>query len=81
MPQKQLEEFPTEIKEQLADGSMQIFAAAYNSAREDGLSEEGATSVAWNSVKQQYEQGADGKWHPKPEDTNQHHKSVVSGGN
>ena len=30
MPQKQLEDFPTELKEQLADGSLQIFVAAYN---------------------------------------------------
>jgi ChaB len=30
--------------------------AAFNSAQKDGLSEEGATKVAWNSVKQGYEQ-------------------------
>lgn len=81
MPQKQLEDFPNELKEQLADGSLQIFVAAYNSATEDGMSEDAATNVAWNSVKQQFAKGEDGKWHPKPEDTNQHHKAVVSGGN
>lgn len=79
---KQLEEFPQEIQENLADGSQQIFVTAYNSAVSDGLDEEAATNVAWNSVKQNYEKGADGKWYFRQQpDTGIHHKAVTSGGN
>ena len=81
MPQKTIEDLPNEIKEQLADGSQQIFVAAYNSAQSDGISEQGAMNVAWNSVKQYYDQGQDGKWHRKPEERNIHKKAVPSGGN
>ncbi len=81
MPQKQLDEFPSEIKEQLLDGAQQIFVAAFNSARDNGMDEEAATRVAWNTIKENYEQGPDGKWHRQPEDTNQRFKSVQSGGN
>lgn len=81
MADKKLEEFPVEVKEQLTEGSQQIFVAAFNSARGNGLSEDGATRVAWNTVKHDYEQGADGKWHRRPQQTNIHHKAITSGGN
>ena len=82
MPEKQLDEFPTQdIREQLLEGSEQIFVAAYNSARENGMSQDAATQVAWTSVKQGYEQQGDGKWHRKPQDSNTHHKPITSGGN
>ncbi len=81
MSQKKLEEFPAEIKDTLTDGSQQIFVAAYNSASEDGMSEQAAMNVAWNSIKPYYEKGNDGKWHRKPQVTNIHHKAVTSGGN
>jgi len=81
MPEKQLDDFPVEVKEQLMDGAQQIFVAAYNSAQSNGMSEDGALQVAWNTVKEKYQQGEDGKWHRKPADTNIHHKSHPSGGN
>ncbi|MBD2184099.1 ChaB family protein [Planktothrix sp. FACHB-1355] len=81
MSQKQLQDLPSEVQQQLNQGAQQIFLAAYNSASEDGMSEEAAMNVAWNSVKQEYEPGEDGQWRPKPEDSHQHHKSVTSGGN
>ncbi|MEQ9670843.1 ChaB family protein [Coleofasciculus sp. G2-EDA-02] len=35
----------------------QIFCAAYNSASRDGLNDNQAHQVAWNSVKNSYEEG------------------------
>ncbi len=70
-----------EIKKELPQEAQQIFAAAFKAAQSDGISEEGARQVAWNSVNNQYEKGADGKWHSKGEVTAQHHKAVTSGGN
>jgi cation transport regulator len=81
MPNKQIDDFPSELKEQLTEGSQQIFLAAFNSAQEDGMSEEGALSVAWNTVKHDYEQGEDGKWQRRPQQSNSQYKSVTSGGN
>ena len=66
---QQLEDLPTEVKENLPQGAQQVFLAAYKSASSDGISEEGAVQVAWNSVKRGYVQGADGIWHVKPEAT------------
>jgi cation transport regulator len=63
---KQLEDFPADVRENLTDGSQQIFLAAFNSASANGMSEEGALQVAWNSLKPGFEQGSDGKWHRRP---------------
>ncbi len=73
-------DLPSEVKEQLPEGAQNIFMAAFKSAQEDGMSEEAARNVAWNSVKNSYEQGEDGKWHHKPDVTNSH-AGVQSGGN
>ncbi len=81
MPVKQIDELAPELKEKLPEYAQNIFLAAFNSAEEDGMDKEGALSVAWSSVKQEYEEGDDGKWHLKPEDTNYHNKAVTSGGN
>ncbi len=81
MPYEQIDELPQDIKEQLPEHAQQIFFAAFNAAQSDGLSEEGARDVAWNSVKNEYEAGNDGKWHRKPEDTAIHHKAITTGGN
>ncbi|PMB38831.1 cation transport regulator ChaB [Fischerella thermalis CCMEE 5319] len=70
-----------EIKRELPQEAQQIFVAAFKAAQSDGMSEEGARQVAWNSVKNQYEKDSDGKWHAKGEVTAQHHKAVTSGGN
>ena len=85
--QQQADNIPSEIAEQLTDGAQQIFAAAYKSAQEDGMSEEGARQVAWTTVKGEYVQGEDGKWHKKPEVMNEENTNPVtraavqSGGN
>ena len=81
MAYSQLNELPSEITEKLPEGAQQIFMAAFNSAQKDGLSEEGAAKVAWNSVKQGYEQTNDGSWQHKPDASNANFKSVPSGGN
>jgi len=74
--------FPQETQENLADGSQQIFITAFNRAVSDGLDEEAATNVAWNTVKHDYEKGADGKWHFRQHpDTGIHHKAITTGGN
>jgi cation transport regulator len=73
-------DLPSEVKEQLPEGAQNIFLAAFKSAQEDGMSEEAARNVAWNSVKNSYEQGEDGKWQHKPDATNSR-SGVQSGGN
>ena len=81
MANKQLDDLPSDVKEQLADGAQQIFLAAFNSAQEDGMDEEAALNVAWTTVKHDYEKGEDGKWHRKPEGSNVHNPGIPSGGN
>lgn len=80
MSSKQLAEVPSELQGQLLEGSEQIFLAAFNSASHDGLSEDAALEVAWNSVKNGYEKREDGKWHRTPDVSNTH-AGVQSGGN
>ncbi len=79
MPEQPFDTLPSEAQE-LPQGAQNIFKAALASATEDGMSQDAATRVAWNSVKSEYVQG-DGGWHHKGDDTNQTHKSVQSGGN
>jgi cation transport regulator len=81
MSGKQLNDLPSEVTEKLPEGAQNIFLAAFNSAQENGMGEEAALSVAWNSVKNQYEQGEDGNWHVKPQPSNVTNKAVASGGN
>jgi cation transport regulator len=81
MSDKTINELSGEITEQLPEHAQQIFVAALNAAQSNGLTEEGANEVAWNSVKNEYEPGNDGKWQRKPQDTAIHDKAVVSGGN
>lgn len=78
---KQAADLPSEVKEQLPEHAQQIFMAAFKGAQDDGMSEEAAKQVGWNSVKQEYEQGEGGKWQRKQEDTNIHNKAIPSGGN
>ncbi len=80
MAEAQLENLPSEVND-LPEGAQNIFKAAFKSSQEDGLSREGAINVAWNSVKQGYAQGSDGKWYKVPQDSNTHHKPITSGGN
>lgn len=69
MAYETLEQLPNEVREKLPQGAQNIFRAAFNSATEDGLSQEDATQVAWNSLKISYVEGKDGKWEPKPDNT------------
>lgn len=78
---KQLEDFPADIRENLLDGAQQVFLAAYNSATRDGMGEEAAMQVAWNTIRHDYEQGEDGKWRMRSGDVGVHNKPIVSGGN
>jgi cation transport regulator len=80
MAEVELENLPSEVND-LPEGAQNIFKAAFKSSQEDGLSRDAAINVAWNSVKQGYAQGEDGKWYKVPQDSNIHHKSVQSGGN
>ncbi|MDX2214596.1 MAG: ChaB family protein [Oculatellaceae cyanobacterium bins.114] len=68
MPYQALDNLPQDIKEHLPQGAQQIFLAAFNSAESDGLSQDGATQVAWNSVRAEYSQGRDGEWLHKNDD-------------
>jgi cation transport regulator len=81
MAYNQIDELPEDIKQKLPEHARQIFIAAFNAAQSNGFSEDGALGVAWNSVANEYEQGDDGKWHRKTEDTATHYKAVTSGGN
>ncbi|MEB3883641.1 ChaB family protein [Lyngbya sp. CCY1209] len=67
MPYETIQELPEELKQQLPQGAQQIFRAAFNSAYSDGISEDGARQIAWNSLKSQYHEGEDGKWYVNPE--------------
>jgi cation transport regulator len=75
-----IDELAQDVKEQLPQEAQQIFVAAFNAAHSDGLSEEGARQVAWNSVKNQYKQGDDGKWHIKADETANPNKAITMGG-
>ncbi|KJH70997.1 ChaB family protein [Aliterella atlantica] len=80
MAQNQPSELPIDVG-QLPEHAQQIFMAAFNSAKEDGMSEKAALSVGWNSIEDSYERTSSGEWKLKPEDTNIHNKSTQSGGN
>ncbi len=63
MPYENIEALPQDVQSKLPEGAQNIFMAAVNSATSDGMSEEAAHEVAWNSVAVNYEEGEDGKWH------------------
>ncbi len=67
MAYEKLEDLPNEIRENLPEGGQRIFMAAFKSASSDGLNEQEATEVGWNSVRNIYVQGPDGRWQQKPE--------------
>ncbi|MER3433818.1 MAG: hypothetical protein C4288_10385 [Leptolyngbya sp. ERB_1_1] len=59
------EQLPSEVTAQLLDGSDQVFMTAFKNSQSDGLSREAAMQVAWNSVKQGFQQSEDGSWRRK----------------
>jgi cation transport regulator len=81
MTYSKINELPQDIQARLPEHAQQIFVAAFNAAKSNGMSEEGALEVAWNSVHNEYEPDREGNWLRKPEDPAIHHKAVMSGGN
>lgn len=67
MPYENTEALPQETQS-LPQEAKQIFMAAFNAATSDGLSEDGAHDVAWNSVKNTFAQDDNGEWYFKAED-------------
>lgn len=59
------DKLPSEITDQLMDGSDQVFMAAFKNGQNDGLSREAAMQMAWNSVKGGFVRSDDGSWHRK----------------
>ncbi|BAU62898.1 hypothetical protein STA3757_02490 [Stanieria sp. NIES-3757] len=65
MSYQQIDDLPAEVREKLPNEAQQIFLAAYNAASDDGMDEKNATQVAWNSVRNNYEESTDGSWQHK----------------
>jgi len=75
MPYKNNSELPGSVRNVLPTHAQDIYKEAFNSAydqyknpsdrRGDTGREEAAHKVAWNAVKQSYQKGDDGNWHPK----------------
>lgn len=62
-----IDALPESIRSTLPQPAQQIYMAAFNSASSDGLNEENAKEVAWNSVKNIFVQNEKGEWHYKAE--------------
>ena len=77
MPYSSRNDLPEQVQHALSNvpHAQDIYKEAFNSAaeeysdpekrRDDASSEEVAHRVAWNAVKEKYEKGEDGAWHPK----------------
>lgn len=77
---KQLEELPEDVR-QLPPAAQQVFMAAFNTFEENSGNSDEARSVAWNTVKNDYEQGEDGQWHWKVKSPLAHKKGVQGASN
>jgi cation transport regulator len=75
MPYKSTRDLPDAVRDNLPAHAQEIFKEAFNSAwdeyadpdkrRGHESQEEVAFKVAWSAVKNDYEKGADDKWHRK----------------
>ena len=75
MPYASISELPDSVRDHVPEHAQQIYKEAFNSAwdeyadkdkrRGDESRAEVAHKVAWSAVKQDYEKGADDKWHRK----------------
>lgn len=75
MPYNTIDELPDNVRNVLPKHAQDIYKEAFNSAYEqydkpeerrgDASREEVAHRVAWSAVKNSYEKGDDGNWHPK----------------
>lgn len=78
---EQAMELPADLQDKLQDGSANIFKAAMQSAMGNGMSQEGAMEVAWNTIKNDYRQDESGNWKRKADDTPYSNKGVQGSGN
>jgi cation transport regulator len=77
MPYANINELPKNVTVNLPTHAQEIFKEAFNNAydeykdpkdrKQNDDRENTARRVAWSAVKQKYEKGEDGKWHPKEE--------------
>ena len=77
MPYQDITELPDNVRGVLPRHAHEIYREAFNHAwdeykdpskrRDHADREEVAHRVAWSAVKQKYEKGHDGRWHPKAE--------------
>ncbi len=75
MPYARITDLPEPVQEHLPQHAQDIYKEAFNSAwdeyasaanrRGDASREETAHRVAWAAVKEKYQKGDDGDWHPK----------------
>ncbi len=75
MPYDHNSDLPDRVRDHLPDHAEEIYREAFNSAwdqyedpddrRGDASREEVAHRVAWSAVKEKYEKGSDGDWHPR----------------
>jgi cation transport regulator len=75
MPYTSNSDLPDNVANVLPEHAQSIFREAFNNAYEEYKDPERrkgnddrenvARKVAWSAVKQTYEKGDDGKWHPK----------------
>ena len=79
MSDQQLNDLPQEVKE-LPENAQHIFLAAFNTVKENS-GEESALKVAWDSVKEAYTKGNDGKWHRKQDPDQYGTSSAVQSAN
>lgn len=63
MPYASPEDLPSSIRDTLPEHAQRIFMAAFNSAHEDGASEQVCNQIAWSAVKKSYTKGENG-WEP-----------------
>ena len=75
MPYSNITEIPESVRGVLPKHAQDIYKEAYNNAldqyknpkdrRGNASQEEVAHKVAWSAVKDEYEKGDDGLWHPR----------------
>ncbi len=74
MPYRSISDLPDAVRDHTPRHAQEIYKEAYNSAweqyrdpedrRGDASREEVSHRVAWAAVKEKYEKGEDGDWHP-----------------
>lgn len=74
MPYASNDDLPESVRSHLPKHAQDIYRAAYNHAWDEYAEakdrrghesrEEVSHKVAWSAVKEKYERGGDGRWHP-----------------